>query len=213
MDIKDIKINESIKGVLLDFDNTFYSYKPCHEAALEKAWRRLENEYKWTKNEFIDKYQQAQVAVKKIIPTQAASHSRLLYFKSILESVGQSNNFSLMLELDELYWSEFISKITLNETMLNMVEKWRGVGMKICIVTDLLVSVQLLKFRELNLGKYFDLIVTSEEVGVEKPDVKIFQYALSKLGLEPSEVIMIGDDSERDGAGCAKLCIKYYSVL
>ena len=34
------------------------------------------------------------------------------------------------------------------------------------------------------LEDYFDVIVISEEVGIEKPDKQVFQVALDKLGVE-----------------------------
>lgn len=46
----------------------------------------------------------------------------------------------------------------------------------------------------------FDAIVTSVEIGVVKPDMRAFRIAAERLGVEPSECIMV-DDSEPNCEG------------
>ncbi|WP_241758249.1 HAD family hydrolase [Myxococcus landrumensis] len=47
----------------------------------------------------------------------------------------------------------------------------------------------------------------SSEVGVEKPDPRIFLTALEHVRREPAEVLHVGDDPERDIVGAAKVGI------
>jgi putative hydrolase of the HAD superfamily len=44
-------------------------------------------------------------------------------------------------------------------------------------------------------------IFISEEVGVEKPDRRIFLFALRQVGLPPEQVLFVGDEPARDVAG------------
>ncbi|MEK6820203.1 MAG: HAD family hydrolase [Nanoarchaeota archaeon] len=46
--------------------------------------------------------------------------------------------------------------------------------------------------------KNFNVIALSFELGLVKPDHKIFQYALSQLGVKPEEAVMVGDSVKRD---------------
>ena len=46
---------------------------------------------------------------------------------------------------------------------------------------------------DLGLRDYFELVVDSHVVGVEKPDRRIFEIALEDLGWDASQVIYIGD--------------------
>ena len=48
------------------------------------------------------------------------------------------------------------------------------------------------------LDKYFDPILIAGEIGVYKPDPKIFQYALSLLNVEAHEALYIGDSLAHD---------------
>ena len=48
----------------------------------------------------------------------------------------------------------------------------------------------------MNLFEYFDSIVISGEVGVKKPDPHIFSFAFEQTGLDPEEIIYVGDAPE-----------------
>jgi putative hydrolase of the HAD superfamily len=56
-------------------------------------------------------------------------------------------------------------------------------------------------FSELGMDHYFDLIFDSEDLGLEKPDPKIFNQAIDRLGLNPEQVIYIGDIYALDVVG------------
>lgn len=49
---------------------------------------------------------------------------------------------------------------------------------------------------EWQLLELFDTVVSSAEVGVAKPDRKIFRIALERLGIEPAQTLFIDDTEE-----------------
>ena len=71
-------------------------------------------------------------------------------------------------------------------------------------------NFQILKLRKLGLDSIIDFLVTSEEVGVEKPNRDIFIFALQKLNLDPSLIVMIGDNHSKDIEGALKIGIQAY---
>ena len=48
------------------------------------------------------------------------------------------------------------------------------------------------------LNPYFENVIISEDVGVNKPNPIIFEYALDKAKAQKAESIMIGDSLEAD---------------
>ena len=71
------------------------------------------------------------------------------------------------------------------------------------IITDTSqpLNVKINKLERGGFGHLWDSIIASYEVGVQKPDPKIFQLALQQLGLTPDEAIFVGHkSSELDGA-------------
>ncbi|WP_276091150.1 YjjG family noncanonical pyrimidine nucleotidase [Pedobacter sp. JY14-1] len=59
----------------------------------------------------------------------------------------------------------------------------------------------LVKMEVSGLNPYFRNVIISEDVGVNKPDKAIFEYALDKAGATVAESIMIGDSIEADIRG------------
>ncbi|WP_212091578.1 HAD family hydrolase [Bacillus nitratireducens] len=79
---------------------------------------------------------------------------------------------------------------------------------KIGIITNGSTHRQKAKIINTNLNNYFDTIIISEEVGLSKPDKRIFELALNKLNVQPENTLFVGDDLEKDIAGCQNANIK-----
>ena len=75
------------------------------------------------------------------------------------------------------------------------------------IITNGFSEVQFEKLKISNLSPYFIEIITSEMVGVQKPNTKVFEYSLNKAGAKASESIMIGDDQAVDIVGASNFNI------
>jgi putative hydrolase of the HAD superfamily len=58
-----------------------------------------------------------------------------------------------------------------------------------------------IKIAGSNIADYFDQVIISENVGVNKPDPAIFQHALDVAGAKKEESLMIGDSIEADIRG------------
>ena len=56
-------------------------------------------------------------------------------------------------------------------------------------------------YQQLGLPNWLQLIVTSQEVGFTKPHPKIFQAAIKRAGVKPSEAIYVGDQYQYDIVG------------
>ncbi len=73
---------------------------------------------------------------------------------------------------------------------------------KMGIITNGFVQMQDARLINTETKSFFDLLVVSEEVGVAKPDIKVFDYALARMGdVDKSEVLMVGDTLTSDILG------------
>jgi putative hydrolase of the HAD superfamily len=52
--------------------------------------------------------------------------------------------------------------------------------------------------EQLGVSEFFEQVFISSELGADKPDPEIFRRALKIIHLQPSEVLHVGDDPERD---------------
>jgi HAD superfamily hydrolase (TIGR01509 family) len=80
----------------------------------------------------------------------------------------------------------------------------KAMGYKLGIVTDTAnpVHVKLSWFERGGFGNVWDSIISSHEIGVEKPDPRIYAAALQQLGLSAHQAVFVGHSQEElDGAG------------
>jgi len=62
--------------------------------------------------------------------------------------------------------------------------------------------------REAGVPDVFDMMVVSGEVGVSKPDPRIFEIALEGLGVGPGEAVMVGNTVSTDVFGGNRVGIR-----
>ena len=72
------------------------------------------------------------------------------------------------------------------------LEAFKSAGYKLAIVSNAEGQVEA-DAKRFGLAKYFDVIIDSHIVGVAKPDPRIFQIALERLGVGPDEARFAGD--------------------
>ncbi len=73
------------------------------------------------------------------------------------------------------------------------------------IITNGFAETQHIKLRESALMPYFDQIITSDEIGVNKPEAGIFVEAMRRAGAERKGSLMIGDNLMVDILGARKV--------
>jgi putative hydrolase of the HAD superfamily len=73
-------------------------------------------------------------------------------------------------------------------------------GLRLAVISNWDERLPLL-LEQLALTPFFDAVVTSSEVGVEKPDRRIFAEALRRLGVEPEAALHVGDSPLEDVEG------------
>ncbi|WP_375435683.1 HAD family hydrolase [uncultured Hymenobacter sp.] len=79
---------------------------------------------------------------------------------------------------------------------------------RIGIVTNNRTSEQKEKLTQLGMSHLIDALITSEDVGVTKPNPRIYQVALERLHGSPAETVMVGDNWLADVVGALEAGIR-----
>ncbi|MEJ7663554.1 MAG: HAD family hydrolase [Hymenobacter sp.] len=79
---------------------------------------------------------------------------------------------------------------------------------RIGIVTNNRTAEQEEKLRYLGMSGLVDALITSEGVGVLKPDPAIFAAALQQLAAEPAQTVLVGDNWAADVLGALAVGIR-----
>lgn len=198
------------RGILLDLDDTLYCYAPCHEAAVAACY--AEENLGLDEADFFASYRKNRTLVTQRLNNGGSCRSRLFAFLNMCEAQGLVSPYVAALKLDTVYWDSFLAAMTVHDSALEFIEACKERELPVCVVSDMTAAIQIKKLERLNLTGSVDFLVTSEEVGVEKPDRRMFEAGLKKLGLLPSEVVMAGDDWKKDVVGGQNAGIQSYHV-
>ena len=192
----------TVKGVLFDLDDTLYGYEPCNRAGLQAVWellRRSAEDLAFA--QFAALHDEVRERLAADLAGTAASHNRALYFKEITERLALPSPASLAVDLYDCYWQRFYKEMKPGTDAVRVLGELGQRGYRLALVSNHTTLPQLRKVRRLGFEPFLEAIVTSEEAGVEKPDRRIFELALDKLGLGAAETAFVGDNPAGDIAG------------
>lgn len=196
-----------MKTIFFDLDDTLYKapIKECNEILIMYTAQKYGLSVEIVRNAF----EEGKAVTKKMLVGVAASHNRLLYIQHMLEILGKSVILDT-LEIYNVFWDSFLQKIFLRRGVKQVLEQLKIDGYNVGICTDLTAHIQHRKLQILDLSKYVDWLVTSEEAGAEKPSEKIFRLCSYKSQCDIRDIIYVGDDYEKDFIGASKVGMKAF---
>ena len=183
-----------IKAVFFDLDDTLFPTARSHARGLDAAWKALRGLRPLTRAAFKRRYAAARGLVKRRLGLAPAARSRLLYFKEI----DQRAALAMARAYEGACGSADIAAA--RRVAARLAGRYT-----LGIVTNQLCSLQLRKLARLDpRGRLFKFLVTSEEMGCEKPDPRIFAEACRRARCRPKQALMVGDNWEHDVLGARR---------
>ncbi|WP_291044048.1 HAD family hydrolase [Herbiconiux sp.] len=181
--------------VVFDLDDTLYEYEPSHRAGTAALLAFASAQLGVKATAFERALSTARENVKARLGATASSHSRLLYCHEALELIGVRSEPQIALTMEQEYWRTYISAATLRPGALDLLQTLRYNGVTTAIVTDLTAQIQFRKIIHLDLARYIDHIVCSEETPHEKASLAPFELLFERVAPGLLEhVWFIGDN-------------------
>ena len=194
------------KNIIFDIDNTLYNYDFCHKKAINSIFCFISNENKCNIDSIEKLYNEINITHITLTINTASSHNKYIKIKHLLDKYNMTN----YKEMHNLYWTTFYKNMKLFKGVINFIKWNKSFGIIIGILSDYETEYQIEKLKRLDLLKYIDYIVTSEEIGCEKPNIHAFNYILMKMEATRHETIMIGDNFKKDIIGSKEAKIYSY---
>ena len=196
------------KAIFFDWDHTLWDHdRNAREVildlvdefnltnTLEADQNDIWNRFNVLNNQLWDDYQS-----KKITQLELRE-SRFKLFFSQLGYEGDSQKFS----------GEFLYRTPRKKHMLGgaseIIEEL-ALKYPLYILTNGFEDIQFVKVEASGLKHCFQSIITSQEVGTQKPDKKFFEYALKRADCLAHEVVMVGDHPIADIRGAENAGIR-----
>lgn len=109
-------------------------------------------------------------------------------------------------DLLETHWNRvFLHDCSiLRDGAERVLETLRNAGMLLGIVTNGGAHNQNAKIDACGLRERVHTVVVSDEVGMRKPDRRIFELAVGRLGISAKDAWYVGDSPEKDVLGAAQ---------
>ncbi len=200
-----------IKAVLFDLYGTLVGFEPSRfviQSQVVKKYDLFLTEAGVSKGYFLaDKFMAEQNAVNPIRSMSIVEKEE--FFARYEQLVLSGDELEVELSLCKKIFKELQNipySMVLYEDVIPTLNSLRKLNLKLGLISNMdKLGSEILD--EFNLSSYMDVCITSKEAEVEKPDSKIFNMALSKLDIDATNSIYIGDQilSDIEGAKNSKM--------
>jgi 2-haloacid dehalogenase len=191
------------KVIIIDLDNTLIDFDRMEVGSLTMSFDEFG--IKWTK-EMVDDYIDINNGLWAQLEKGNYSKEEILVlrFKELFRRYDIHIEASAM---NKKYLSNMRYHVHLYDHAIEILESIQDATV-VCM-TNGVKSAQEAKFDEAKLYPYFDHIIISDEVGVHKPNVGIFEYMRQLVGdVSKEEMIIVGDSLTSDIKGGNNFGIK-----
>ncbi|PIU57415.1 MAG: hypothetical protein COS88_01160 [Chloroflexi bacterium CG07_land_8_20_14_0_80_51_10] len=201
-----------IKAVFFDLFNTLVHYDPlpeahqgraCGECGIEVAKDDLRRGY-WAANDFFTQ-ENARLSVEK--RSEKEKYALWIgYETTLLREAGVDVSRELVIQILEKL-QQVKQKVVLFDDTLSTLTLLRSQGLTLGLISNLDRSLEQF-CAEVGLTAHLDFVLTSHEVGFDKPHPQIFNAALERAQVQASEAIHVGDQYHSDVVGARGVGIK-----
>ncbi|TGN06889.1 HAD family hydrolase [Leptospira ilyithenensis] len=199
--------------LFLDLDNTILPSKEAYAESISKLASFWKQKGWGEEEDFLSRYEDARKTIKQRLKGHSSNRLRILCFKEMVS--GKWNGISVkkaetILDLESKYF-EFFTDFLKKERNKNpdwdevfSLLKLISINGKIFFLTNENLRTQLLKIQSFFPSDLRFHLITSEDLGVEKPDKKYFNFALEEANSSPKDCFMVGDSLEDDIEGAKR---------
>jgi putative hydrolase of the HAD superfamily len=131
---------------------------------------------------------------------------RIRRFEMCLSDVGIENR-ELAVSLNENFLDLSPKSTGLMPGTIEILDYLKEKKYNLFIITNGFTQIQELKMKYSGLEAYFEKMFTSENVGSNKPNREMFEYAVKSVNAIKKQSLMIGDDLKVDIIGARKFGI------
>ncbi len=186
-----------IKAVLFDLDNTLVDFMKMKEMAVVGAVEAMiDAGLPMTREE----------AVRKIyaIYDREGIEDQKVFDKFLMENLGEVDYKILAAGIVGYRRAKEGALVLYPKVYYTLMELLK-MGKRLAVVSDAPKLQAWTRLVQTGLHHFFEVVVAFEDTNTRKPAPEPFLFALRKLGVEPSETLMIGDWAERDILGAKTL--------
>ncbi|MHA1793446.1 MAG: TIGR02253 family HAD-type hydrolase [Promethearchaeota archaeon] len=191
---------EKLNSIFFDLDDTLFD-----ATGLAKKARIAAIESMIEKGLDIDA-DQGYIILKEVVSEFGSNYSK--HFDMFLKRLN-AHSIKLISTAVITYHRIKVQEIRLFPDVFKILQNLKEMtSCKLGIVTDGIPIKQYEKIIRLGLDSFFKIVIISDEIGIRKPNPKLFSWALSKSKSRASESMYIGDNYYNDIIPAKKIGMK-----
>lgn len=202
------------KHIFFDLDHTLWDFERNSNLAFQQIFK--EQQFSIDFDAFMNEYVPINFKYWRLFREEKVSKEELRYkrLKETFDALKYSVSDAVINQTAKDYLDYLPNYNHLIEGTIEVLNYLKP-KYNLHIITNGFKEVQNKKIEASNIKQYFDVIVTSESVGVKKPNPKIFEFALKEANAKPEESIMVGDSFEADVLGSLAMKMQpiFYSEI
>ena len=182
-----------IQAVFFDMDDTLYDTSGFASIARRAAVKSMVH------NGLQCSEEEGYEHLMEIVREKGSNYSK--HFNILTNDINGSEDPLIIVNGIITYHNTKFAMLKLQPDSFAILLYLKSKGYKVGLITNGKEFKQWEKLIRLGLYPFFDEIVTSESVGVEKPDAKIYQIAMDRLNVTKGTSIMVGNNFDVDIMG------------
>ena len=202
------------KNLFIDLDNTIYDFSGASRESFRETYDLLHYERYFDSFEhYLSLYEPYNLELWRIYGEGKITKEELnrRRYSHPLECVGVNDQ-----QLADTFCREALGRIpTKGPLMPGALEllKYLRPKYNMYILSNGFKELQSRKMRTAGIDGYFDALILSEDIGINKPNRELYEYALVRTGSKLNESLMIGDMFDTDIVGAANIGMEqmYYN--
>ncbi len=197
-----------IKGCAFDLGNTLINDQKLTAASVKDLGQWLGRKAIISSpSRFIQTYMQNNYQINR--PFISHTFGEIDFFEKTLAELSISHISAE--EILQKYRRILTDKIQPDQDIIETFQYLKAQKIQIALISNESNCRVEATLDKIGLQHFFDTIIVSEDIGVEKPDPRIFMEGLNRLNIASDAMIMFGDNNIADGA-CKELGIYFVLV-
>lgn len=111
-------------------------------------------------------------------------------------------------EIYDVYLKSFEDNWSLFDDVYDVIEQLYNAGYKLGIISNGDLNQQTDKLKRTGIYNFFEIVTTSSEYDYSKPNPKLYESIIDRFNLNKNEMIMIGDQVEKDVIPCLSIGVE-----
>lgn len=200
---------KDVRAVIFDLDDTITDFLSAADAAFMAAFSDIAEEHGVDVGELHARYMEL---FEEFYTLHLEGHVnleefRVYRFSRAFELVGLPVDGSFLdLTVDfQFYYDHELKTFPGVCDVLRELDRVFPLG----LITNGPTDAQWRKINKFRLSEIFEVILVSGQLGISKPDPRIFDVALEGLRVAPEEAIMVGNSLEHDYQGAMNAGVRF----